>query len=106
LADSDFSGAQLFNTNFKNARLVNANFSDAFFEETNFSGANIENAIFTSFNGIISLDSARVERYDWLQYVKDSLKIEGADKIYEMYRVDTLPHELYPNFKKPGLLLK
>ncbi len=84
---ANFNGADLSNTKFRGANLCFANFDRA-----NLQGADLMYADLrgTDISNVISLDSVKLNRFDWLDYIKDSLELSGSDKIYKSYRIDTI----------------
>lgn len=62
------------------AQLTNANLSNAILLKTKFNKADFTNAI---------LDNAIVDRADWLTYIKDELKLKGAEELFENYEIDS-----------------
>ncbi|XLS30593.1 pentapeptide repeat-containing protein [Flavobacteriaceae bacterium M23B6Z8] len=117
LDSTDLTKANLINVNLFNSVLINTNLTKADLRGANLSyavlgrielkGANLRNTDLSAavFSEIKNLDSVKVHRYDWLTYIKDSLKLEGAKGIYEMYKVDSVEYEdLGPLEKRPMLL--
>ena len=104
LRNVDFRSANLAHTNLRYTDLEDANlnstdlqsadFTGAYLTHTKLVGANLENA---------KLDSVKVDRADWLQYIKDELKLKGAQKLFENYRVDSVFYESTSSSK--GLMI-
>ncbi|WP_075344313.1 pentapeptide repeat-containing protein [Tenacibaculum agarivorans] len=96
--------ASIVNTSFKNVALHNAFLINTNLEGANFYKADLRHTILTGANmeKIRSLDSVKVHRYDWLSYIRDTLKLKGAEKIAKEYRVDSV---VYPHFNKNGELI-
>ncbi|WP_397446360.1 pentapeptide repeat-containing protein [Polaribacter sp. R77954] len=100
LTDADLSNASLVNLNARNVLFENANLKEADLGYANLSGAvltkaNLTGAILlkTKFNKAdfsnIILDNAIVDRPDWLTYIKEELKLKGAEELLEKYKVDS-----------------
>lgn len=87
LVSSDLSGSDLSNANLKEAALIGVNLKGAILNHTKFSGNN--NITYAD-----SLDYAQVHRKDWLEYIRDSLKIKGAEKLYNKYEIERIYSEL------------
>lgn len=120
-------GAMLRNTNFKSAYMSEAKLQEAVLINSDLSSANLYKANLTEANlrganlrksdlrfvvldkadlsNIKSLDSARVHRYDWLNYIKDTLQLKGAEKIFKNYRIDSILYP-YEQEKAPMLIKK
>jgi hypothetical protein len=60
---------------------------------------------YSTFNGykLPNLQQARVEKKDWLDYMKDSLRIFNYDRIYDNYEMDSLEN---PYYTEPKYILK
>lgn len=99
LNNTIFRGVVLSHADLKYSRVFNADFSNASIWYTDFRDTK-------GFGQIKSLDSAKVSRYDWLSYVRDSLKIEGAEKIYNDYRVDSVAYYDLDLTKKYPMLIR
>lgn len=100
LKDADLSNSDLVKVDARRARFENTNFSSADLGYADLSyaflqNANLSNAILlkTKFNKAdltdVILDNAIVDRADWLTYIKDDLKLKGAERLYEKYKVDS-----------------
>ncbi len=77
----NFSGSDLEDANLSNANLSEANLTGSILLHTNFKQANLENTI---------IENAIVHRADWLSYIKNDLKLKGAEDLYNMYKVDSV----------------
>ncbi|MFY9242658.1 MAG: pentapeptide repeat-containing protein [Polaribacter sp.] len=86
----------LEDANLSNAILTNADLSGAIFANTNLKNANVTNII---------LDSTKVDRMDWLSYLKDNLKLKGAKQLFEDYKIDSIFSKEF-NAKVPTVLRK
>ena len=86
----DARKARFENTNFMNADLGYADLRGAMLTNANLSGAILLNTKINNadFSGAI-LDNAIVDRSDWLTYIKDVLKLKGAEDLGEKYKVDS-----------------
>lgn len=106
LIDVYLNDADLSFSNLRNAKLNNANLSGAILRTVNLraanlKGANLRGADLTGANltNVISLDSVKVDRYDWLTFISDSLKLGGSEKIFNEYMVDSITYKM-PNKDK------
>lgn len=97
LQNATLGGSFLYHTQFQNSNLCNADLTRCDLEGVSFEGANLKGASLfeTTFKdvnltGIISLDSVKIHRNDWITYVKDSLELKGANQIAENYIVDSV----------------
>ena len=87
----DARRASFVGANFKNTDLEDANLSYTNLSSTNFSGAFLINTNFKEANITnIILENALVDRADWLAYIKDKLKLKGADEVFEEYTIDSI----------------
>lgn len=99
---SNLIGVNLMSANLNKASLTHVNLSRANLILTDLSEVDLEGVIlnkadlggtnlaYTSLKNIRSLDSLRVYRNNWLLYIKDSLKLPGAEEIYKNYRMDSI----------------
>lgn len=116
LAYAQLNFANMENTNLRNASLANANlyhtdFIDADlgfvdFRMANLTGANLMYArvIDADFTNAI-LDSVKVHRMDWLDYIKNDLKLNGAQELHDTYKIDSI-YAIDLDRKVPTLLKK
>jgi len=86
LTDADLVFANLSNTDLTGSYLIN----------TKLTNANLKNTI---------LDSVRVHRTDWLDYIKNDLKLKGAEKLHDKYIVDSI-YDKVQDRKLPMLIKK
>jgi len=115
LMDANLSGSDLMNVDLQRASLINANLSHADMDDINLTNANLEGANLTgsfligaqlkgaNLTGAI-LDSVKVDRGDWLVYIKDKLKLKGATELYENYKIDSVYYYESSKSKKPMLI--
>lgn len=114
LSYANLQGANLVNTNFSRASLKGAilsqvDLTDSNLKLTDLSNTNLRNANlrFADLKGAdlsnAIMDSVRVHRIDWLRYIKDELRLKGAKKLYDNYKVDSLYFEDL-NKKVPTLI--
>lgn len=83
LTGANFENSSLMKVNMKGAKLIGANFKGA-----NILGVNLSEANLNSINFKTNyVDLIQVERYDWLNFIKDSLGIMVADDFYKKYKV-------------------
>ncbi|WP_103072226.1 pentapeptide repeat-containing protein [Aquimarina sediminis] len=108
LSGSDLNHANLAYTNLSNANLEGTNLDDTNLNYANLSRANLHHTIltFADLTNIKSLDSAKVHRYDWIDYIKDSLQLKGADQIFNAYRIDSVYYSKKSIIKMPMILKK
>ena len=96
LVNVDGRRANLENVNLQNVDLGNANFSNSVLKNANLSGAILLN---TKLNNAditdVILENAIVDRADWLTYIKDDLKLKGANALFENYKVDSLYSKVF-----------
>lgn len=96
LVNVDGRRANLENVNLQNVDLGNANFSNSVLKNANLSGAILLN---TKLNNAditdAILENAIVDRADWLTYIKDDLKLKGANALFENYKVDSLYSKIF-----------
>lgn len=96
LVNVDGRRANLENVNLQNVDLGNANFSNSVLKNANLSGAILLN---TKLNNAditdAILENAIVDRADWLTYIKDDLKLKGANALFENYKVDSLYSKVF-----------
>lgn len=91
--------ANLFLADLNSSDLSDADLSNANLNYTNLRGLDLTN--------IKSLDSVTIGRYDWLTYIKDSLKLKGSEDIYQEYRIDYVVHDdLIIPLETPTLIKK
>jgi uncharacterized protein YjbI with pentapeptide repeats len=131
LVDSDLSGAiiqqsQLYNASFMNSILKNTVFGICDLRNSHFENADLTQSIFANCNlentffqgaiidsikfgiGIPRLSGMRVNRKDWMLYIRDSLKLRDSKVIMEHYTIDsivnkngrTLSYQLLPIAKR------
>jgi uncharacterized protein YjbI with pentapeptide repeats len=81
LKTTNLNNADLEDADLRNANLQNAILKGAYLYDTKLYGANLTN---------VTLDSAKVNRVDWLLYIKDKLKLKGAKELYENYKIDSV----------------
>lgn len=86
LSYATLSNAILHNVDFTDATLKLTSFVNADLSNANLMFANIDNANFTNTN----LQNVKVHRMDWLTYIKDKLKLKGAEALYNTYKIDSL----------------
>jgi len=93
LSDADLKRARLMACNLKEAELSGANLTNANLSGADLSGADLSGAILwgaklidTNLSDVI-LDNAIVDKQDWIDYITDSLKLEGADDIEDRYKI-------------------
>lgn len=102
LQHADLSASNLMNTSFRNSNLKDATFKDANLTRADFRGTVLTGA---DLRNITALDSVKVDRYDWLTYIKDSLKLRGAEQVFKDYRVDSVNYKIdvsVSGIMKPG----
>ncbi len=92
LVEADFKGATFENVNFARSFLGEVDLRGSFFDNfTTMNGTIFDNVIMDSTtristnNGIPRMLFLRVLRKDWLSYVRDSIKLIGAEKICNNY---------------------
>ncbi|NAS30968.1 hypothetical protein GTQ40_08315 [Flavobacteriaceae bacterium R38] len=95
--------ADLRKASLREARLINANFANSDLTGANLSDADLYQSDFTN---VLSLDSVEVDRTDWLIYIRDSLQLKGSHKLFNDYRVDSVPYNPDADFKKIILVKK
>jgi uncharacterized protein YjbI with pentapeptide repeats len=108
---ADLDGANLINASFAYANLNLTDFSDADLRFADFSHANLNGSYLlntklknTNFFKT-QMDSVKVDRMDWLNYIKDELKLRGAELLYKTYIVDSV-YDSVLDKKIPTLLKK
>lgn len=127
ILNADFSQSEIIGANFEHAQLSTINLSASDLRNTSFhqadlslanlSGANLEGAdlrstdfFYADLSGIISLDSAKVDRPNWLLYMRDTLEPKGAKKIFSEYKIENVLYkDTNPRFvwaRKMPMLLK
>ncbi len=91
---ADFGASKLFHTKFDYANLIEANFYKAELFDVTFEGANLEKANFIdaklndiSFEHVKSLDSALVDKPHWISWIRDTLMLDGSQRIKDLYKV-------------------
>lgn len=96
LVNVDGRRANLENVNLQNVDLGNANFSNSVLKNANLSGVILLNTKLNNadITGAI-LENAIVDRADWLTYIKDDLKLKGANALFENYKVDSLYSKIF-----------
>ena len=105
LRGTDLSRASLRNTKFINADLEEANLSSADLTNANLTGAFLSSANLRKANLTnVKLDSVKVDRKDWLAYIKDKLKLKGAKELFEDYEMDSVYYYKSSKVKKPIIL--
>ncbi|UII75329.1 pentapeptide repeat-containing protein [Flagellimonas sp. HMM57] len=72
--------------------MINTDLRETKWKRSSLKGAVLwgENLHHADFTDIWSLDSVKVDRYDWLTYIKDSLNLKGANDIFKQYRMDSI----------------
>lgn len=95
LKNTDLTYVEMDDVNLSNANLENANLTGAFLIRANLSGADLSNAI---------LDSVKVDRRDWLLYIKHELKLKGAKELFETYTMDSVYYNEASKIKKPMIV--
>ena len=110
LKNASLGGSKLYHTQLMNSNLYNTDFTRCVLEAVSLEGANMNgaslyetNLINVDLSEIESLDSVKVHRQDWLIFIKDSLKLEGAKQISKYYIVDSV--KLYPDSESKILML-
>lgn len=98
LTGADLTGAYLTDANLTWADLIEANLRKADLRGTILKSAKISK--------IKSMDSCKVHRKDWLVYIKDSLKLEGADILQKKYKIVEYEIPTYKSPKKGYMLVK
>jgi uncharacterized protein YjbI with pentapeptide repeats len=96
LQKADLRNTYMISAGFPDAIMTGVDLRDAHLEDVNLdyttlTKANFENTTFRNldFSKIKSLDSAKVGRHDWFQYVQDSMVgVKGIDVLMETYRID------------------
>lgn len=106
LEGTNLQSASLAYTNLKHAELVDAdlrfvNFSHADLRTANLTNTKIDKANFTK----TIMDSTKVGRIDWLNYIKNDLKLKGATYLNKNYKVDSIFDKISGK-KVPTLLRK
>ena len=101
----DARRASLRNTNLTNVDLEDANLSFSDLTKADLSGAflintNLRKADLTG----VKLDSVKVDRKDWLVYIKDKLKLKGATQLFEEYEMDSAYYYKTSKVKNPIIL--
>ncbi|MFV0539711.1 MAG: pentapeptide repeat-containing protein [Aestuariibaculum sp.] len=96
LSEADLSGVDLTDAILRRTDLSNANLSNA-----NLSFANVTEANFTNAN----LHNVKVDRMDWLDYVKDKLKPSVSEELRSNYKVDSVYFKALGK-KHPALIRK
>lgn len=106
LSETNLNDANLAYANLSHANLEKANLDDTNLNHANLSHANLRYTIFTfaDVTDIKSIDSAKVHRYDWIVYIKDSLQLKGADQIFNSYRVDSVYYSKKSTTKMPMII--
>lgn len=96
LVNVDARRANLEDVNLENVDFGNANFSNAVLKKANLSGAILLNTKLSKADLTdVILDNAIVDRPDWLTYIKDDLKLNGAQALFENYKVDSLYSKVF-----------
>ncbi|WP_108869657.1 pentapeptide repeat-containing protein [Aquimarina aquimarini] len=83
LNNTDLKHAELLSADLTNANLFGADLTGADLSEAVLWGTKLENANLTD----VILDNVIVDRKDWIDYVSDTLDLEGAGEIDSKYRV-------------------
>lgn len=105
LRGTDLRRASLRNTNLTNTDLEDANLSFVDLTKADLSGAFLTNVNLKKANVTdVKLDSVKVDRKDWLTYIKDKLKLKGATKLFEEYEMDSAYYYKSSKTKKPIIL--
>ena len=115
LDDSNLSGAELRGVDAKRASLKNVNLKNADLEDANLSAADLTNAdlsgAFLTNTNLrkanltgVKLDSVKVDRKDWLAYIKDKLKLKGANELFKEYKMDSAYYYTSSKVKRPIIL--
>jgi len=96
LNHADLAGSNLFDVSLRHAKLNHADLTDAKLHVTDFSHADLSNANLrfadiknVNFSNAI-LDGVKVDRPDWLDHIKNTLKLKGAKTLFDTYSVDSL----------------
>lgn len=104
LSDTNLKFAILFRADLRKAILTDAYIRGANLRRVDLTGADLTGADLrrvdlshsilvstklkgVNLNNIKSIDSCKVDRKDWLIYIRDSLKLKGADVLAEEYKV-------------------
>ncbi len=83
LNHANLEQAELLSVDLTNANLYGANLTKADLSEAILWGTKLENANLTD----VVLDNAIVDRQDWIDYISDSLDLEGASDVEKKYRI-------------------
>ncbi|MEM9884368.1 MAG: pentapeptide repeat-containing protein [Bacteroidota bacterium] len=100
---ADFRNADLFLSSFYSMDFRNANFTDADLRYTEFEKGDLSGAKLSGcdLSYVRSLDSVKVQRFDWLEYIRDTLQLKGADRIYCTYKIDSIYYNEDDKAKRP-----
>lgn len=108
---ASMQGAFLSNASLKNANLYHTDFTDADLRFVNFSHADLTGAKLmraklknANFSNTV-MDSVRVHRQDWLDFIKNDLQLKGAEELNDNYLVDSI-YDKDLERKLPALLKK
>ncbi|MCL5127795.1 MULTISPECIES: pentapeptide repeat-containing protein [unclassified Algibacter] len=115
LNEANLSRSDLMNVDLQRANLKNANLTHVDMDDVNLINANLEGANLTGAFLIRAqlkganlthtvLDSVKVDRGDWLLYIKDKLKLKGASELYETYKIDSVYYYETSKLKQPMIL--
>lgn len=86
LRNASLEDASLYHVDLIDADLVFVNFSHANLTGSNLMNTKLKNVNFS--NAI--LDSVKVSRMDWLDYIKNDLKLKGAEALHKKYIIDSV----------------
>lgn len=111
---SDFSHTYFNGANIKNSSFINCYFWGSDLRGIDFTGVDLSKSDlmkakfdeWSDFSNIKSLDSVYVHRFDWLTYMKDSIKVRGFEKIFNEYIIDSSTWEFARRDEKYPILIK
>jgi len=86
LRNASLANASLYHVDLVDADLVFVNFSNADLTGSNLTNAKLKNANFSN----TIMDSVKVHRMDWLEFIKDDLQLKGAELLQKKYIVDSI----------------
>ncbi len=109
---SDLSTSNLTNLNFEDAVLAGVDFKESNLTNSSFQHANLFNSDMrkavldnTDFRNVEQMNFMIVDRIDWIEFIKDSLKLRGAEEIHRLYEVESMEYEYeFGSFKEHFLL--
>jgi uncharacterized protein YjbI with pentapeptide repeats len=101
LSYASLANAGLYHTDLVDANLVFVNFSNADLTGSNLMYTKLKNANFTN----AKMDSVKVDRIDWLDYIKNELQLKGSESLHKKYKVDSI-YDKELERKLPMLLKK